>query len=104
MFILNLLALLFLIIFGISFITVFILGIILGPTLKKYDPNAYQRIYTFFIPCSLLILNDYVLTSQNLEKFPTEKRRVLNTLKFLIPTAFISTIMTFILLYFSHQE
>jgi hypothetical protein len=79
-----------------SLIAIFILGVILGPALKKYDPDGYQGMYAFWIPSSAFLLLCYVRTSTNLDKFPPNKQWMIVTLKYLLPTALISGVLMFI--------
>jgi hypothetical protein len=90
MFILQVLSAIILFISVIAFFSIFILGIFLGPVLKKYDQDAYQRFYAFFMLSSGILLNDYVQTNANLDRFPENKKWMLIALKRLLPTLFIS--------------
>ena len=89
MFLLTFLTGICILILFVSLITLSILGIIFGPILKKYDPEAYSIIYSLFIP-SLFLLHYYVRVKQNADKFPIKRRWVLSTLKYSISTFVIS--------------
>jgi hypothetical protein len=83
----------------IALLSMFALGIVLGPILKQHDPKAYQRHYAFRIPTSAFLLYGYIRTDECINKIPKERQWVLITLKYLIPTFFISSILMFITAY-----
>ena len=102
MLIINLLiAILFLICIA-SLVSMFILGIVLGPILKEHDHAAHQQLFTCFMPFSTVLLFDYVKSKLNLDKIPKEKQWVLIGLKYLIPTLFISFPMLCIVAYIGY--
>ena len=82
----------------------FVLGAILGHILKEHDPSARNRLFAFYIPSSIFLLHGYVKDSENANKIPRDKQWVLVTLKYLIPTAFISGSLMFITGYFAFTD
>ena len=96
-------ALSFIIGFGALLVT-FILGAILGPILKKHDPEAYQRYYAFWIPTSALLLLGYVRSNTNVSKLPPNKQWMLVTLKYSISIAFILISLCFLTGYIAFTD
>ncbi|QMV15789.1 hypothetical protein Vspart_03144 [Vibrio spartinae] len=77
----------------VTLIIIFILGIFLGPMLKKHDPMAYKRLFVFFMPFSGVLLYSYAYSKSNIKIFPLRLKRVLTALKYLIPYLMISFVL-----------
>ncbi len=81
----------------IALISQFVIAVYLGPTIRKVDPHAHQRLYAFFLPCSAALLFDYVNTNNNLVSYTKINRRLLQIIRFLLPIALISFLAMFVL-------
>ncbi|ASA55564.1 hypothetical protein BSQ33_07515 [Vibrio gazogenes] len=77
----------------VSLIIIFILGIFLGPMLKKHDPMAHKSLFVFFMPVSGFLLYGYAYSKSKMKIFPLRLKRVLTALKYLIPYLMISFVL-----------
>jgi NhaP-type Na+/H+ and K+/H+ antiporter len=85
-----------------SLLAIFVLGIILGPVLKKHDPMAYHRHYAFGMPFSLYLLLGYTRNPDNLTKLPQKKQWIFIALKHSIPSLIISFLVLCISAYIAN--